>query len=119
MVHAMLFCLLAYEVPALRRGAMSLECPREVYNQVGWSEWTASLPQEWTLFLPLNSRYIPMHDRQVTTPTSTNTEVNEPVENSNSVVEESSIEDAAPIPSATEEHARSLSFRGVSNRSIT
>jgi len=65
MLHAMLYSLLAFEIPAARRGATSLECPREVYSRISWPEWTASLPQEWTLFLPLNSRYIPLHDRNV------------------------------------------------------
>jgi len=63
MCHNMIFTILALEVPASARGSMSLECPREVYNLVSWSEWTASLPGEWTIFLPLNSRYIPLHDR--------------------------------------------------------
>ena len=67
MVHAMLYSLLAFEIPAARRGAMSAECPREVYNRVSWPEWTASLPHEWTLFLPLNSRSIPLHDRDIST----------------------------------------------------
>lgn len=70
MVHAMIYSLLAFEVPAARRGAVSLECPREVYSRVSWPEWTASLPQEWTLFLPLNSRYVPLHDRDVESTTS-------------------------------------------------
>jgi hypothetical protein len=70
MVHAMIYSLLAFEIPAARRGAVSLECPREVYSRVSWPEWTASLPQEWTLFLPLNSRYVPLHDRDVESTTS-------------------------------------------------
>ena len=92
MVHNILFTLLALEVNASIRGAVSVECPREVYAQLSWSEWSgenclfpsffltlsfspsllisksifviiANLPSEWTLFLPLNSRYIPHHDR--------------------------------------------------------
>lgn len=63
MVHNIIFTLLALEVPASSRGAISVECPREVYSQLSWSEWSANLPSEWTLFLPLNSRYIPLHDR--------------------------------------------------------
>jgi len=63
MVHCMIFTLLALEVPANSRGAISIECPREVYSQLSWSEWSANLPSEWTMFLPLNSRYIPLHDR--------------------------------------------------------
>jgi hypothetical protein len=64
MAHAMVFTIVALEVPASSRGAISAECPREVYTKLGWSEWNASLPNEWTLFLPLNSRYVPIHDRQ-------------------------------------------------------
>ena len=66
MVHAMTFTVIALEVPAASRGAVSLECPREVYNRLSWHEWNASLPHEWTIFLPLNSRYIPLHDRDIT-----------------------------------------------------
>ena len=62
-VHSMLFTLLSIEVSALSRGAVSSECPREVYVKLGWSDWTSSLPHEWTIFHPLNARYIPLHDR--------------------------------------------------------
>merc|ERR1719476_1060451 len=64
MVHAMLFTILKFEVSAISRGAVSQECPREVYNRVSWPQFIAALPQEWTIFLPLNSRYIPIHDQQ-------------------------------------------------------
>lgn len=65
MLQAMLYCILSFELSAASRGVVSLECPREVYNRLSWAEWTSSLPFEWTLFLPLNSRYIPLHDREV------------------------------------------------------
>ena len=61
----MIYTILALEIPAYSRGVVSMECPREVYNRLSWSEWTGSLPLEWTLFLPLNSRYIPLHDRVI------------------------------------------------------
>jgi len=61
--HASIFTLLALEVPAYSKGAVSLECPREVYVKLNWSEWSAGLPKDWTMFLPLNARYIPLHDR--------------------------------------------------------
>jgi hypothetical protein len=61
----MIFTVLALEVPASSRGAVSLDCPREVYSQLSWNEWTANLPNEWTIFMPLNSRYIPLHDRHI------------------------------------------------------
>ena len=63
MLHAMIFTLLSMEVSAVSRGAVSSECPREVYVKLCWSDWTASLPPEWTIFHPLNARYIPLHDR--------------------------------------------------------
>ena len=63
MVHCIIFTLLVLEIPAAKRGVISRECPREVYSQLSWSQWSAQLPVLWTLFLPLNSRYIPMHDR--------------------------------------------------------
>ena len=59
----MIFTLLSIEVPAVLRGAVSNECPREVYVKLGWSDWTANLPPEWSIFQPLNARYIPLHDR--------------------------------------------------------
>ncbi len=55
--------LLAIEVPAVARGAVSFECPREVYVKLNWNENPAALPGDWTIFLPLNARYIPLHDR--------------------------------------------------------
>ena len=61
--HAMIFTLLSIEVPAVLRGAVSNECPREVYVKLGWSDWTANLPPEWSIFQPLNARYIPLYDR--------------------------------------------------------
>lgn len=65
MVHSMVYTILALEIPAFSRGAVSIEFPREVYSKLGWPEWSSAIPNEWTLFLPLNSRYIPLHDRDV------------------------------------------------------
>jgi len=66
MVHGMLYTVLALEIPAAQRGnVISMECPREVYNRLGWHEWTAGLPPEWTLFLPLNGRNVPLYDRNM------------------------------------------------------
>ena len=76
MAHAMIFTIIALEVPASSRGAVSAECPREVYTKLSWSEWNSSLPNEWTLFLPLNSRYVPIHDRQVQADNNNNQEEN-------------------------------------------
>lgn len=59
----MIFVLIALEVQAVSRGAVSMDYPREVYSKIGWHEWSATIPNEWTLFLPLNARYIPIHDR--------------------------------------------------------
>lgn len=80
MVHAMLFCIIGLEVQASVRGAVSLECPREVYTQLSWPEWDGSFPHEWTLFLPLNSRYIPLHDRSVEQEQRARND-NEPIQN--------------------------------------
>ena len=89
MTHAMAYTVIALEVPASCRGAVSVECPREVYTKLSWSEWSASLPNEWTLFLPLNSRYIPIHDRQE--------------QANNDIVEEDSDEDAPRNPGQIED----------------
>ncbi|KAL7493466.1 hypothetical protein ACHAWT_002462 [Skeletonema menzelii] len=62
LVHAMLYTILAFEVCAAS-GVISVETPREVYNKLSWPEWSANLPSEWTMFLPLNARHIPLHDR--------------------------------------------------------
>ncbi len=64
-LHAMIFTVLSMEVSAASKGAVSNECPREVYVKLGWSDWSASLPPEWTIFHPLNARYIPLHDRNL------------------------------------------------------
>jgi hypothetical protein len=65
MIHLMVYTVLVLEIPAFARGAISIEFPREVYSKLAWPEFTAAIPNEWTLFLPLNSRYIPLHDRDV------------------------------------------------------
>jgi hypothetical protein len=63
MLHTMLFTIIALELPSSARGAVSLESPREVYAKLSWPTWSSAIPEEWTLFFPLNSRYIPIHDR--------------------------------------------------------
>jgi hypothetical protein len=62
MMHAMLFTVFL-EAPNAARGTISVECPREVFNKLSWTEWNAQLPSEWTIFLPLNSRQTPLHDQ--------------------------------------------------------
>ena len=59
----MLYTILAFEVPSAASGVISVETPREVYNKLSWPEWSAQLPSEWTMFLPLNARHTPIHDR--------------------------------------------------------
>lgn len=76
LLHSMLYTVLALELPSSSRGVVSLEHPREVYSKLSWPEWTAGTPQDWTLFLPLNSRYIPIHDQGATENAGTN-EANE------------------------------------------
>jgi len=63
MVHAMLYTIVALEAPNSARGVITVECPREVYNRLSWQEPVMALPAEWTMFLPLNSRLSPLHDR--------------------------------------------------------
>ena len=63
MMHAMLYTILVLEAPNAARGVINVECPREVYNRLSWAEPVASLPAEWTMFLPLNSRVSSLHDR--------------------------------------------------------
>ena len=63
-VHAMAFCILAYEVPAFLRGRVSIEHPRELYSKIQSSDGNMNaFSCEWSLFYPLNSRYIPIEDR--------------------------------------------------------
>ena len=63
LLHSMLYTILAFEVPSAASGVISVETPREVYNKLSWPEWSAQLPSEWTIFLPLNARNTPIHDR--------------------------------------------------------
>jgi len=70
MFHAMLYTILGLEAPNAARGVVNVECPREVYNRLSWHEPVAALPAEWTMFLPLNSRLSPLHDRVSDTPTN-------------------------------------------------
>ena len=63
MVHAMLYTILGLELPNAARGVINVECPREVYNRLSWQAPLASLPPEYTIFLPLNSRLSSLHDR--------------------------------------------------------
>jgi len=65
MIHAMLYTILGLEAPTAARGIINMECPREVYNRLSWQEPVASLPAEFSIFLPLNSRSTPIHDRQI------------------------------------------------------
>ncbi len=65
MVHAMLFTIIGLEVPKSALGVLSVACPREVFNKLSWQEPSAAIPQEWTIFLPLNSRLNPLHDREI------------------------------------------------------
>lgn len=59
----MLYTILGLEAPNAARGVINVECPREVYNRLSWQENAYSLPAEWTVFLPLNSRVTSLHDR--------------------------------------------------------
>ena len=61
----MMYCLLVLEPRVHRNGLVSLECPRELYTALPWHDWGAIFPAEWTLYLPLNSRNIPLHDINV------------------------------------------------------
>lgn len=63
--QAMVYTVIAFEIPAVARGVVTRECPREVFNRLSWGEWSATLPPAWTLFLPLNSRYVPLYDQDV------------------------------------------------------
>lgn len=63
LMHSMLYTILAFEVPTAASGVISVDSPREVYNKLSWPVWSAQLPSEWTMFLPLNARHIPLHDR--------------------------------------------------------
>lgn len=65
MIHAMLFTIVGLEVPKSARGVLSVACPREVYNRLSWQEPSAAIPQEWTIFLPVNARLNPLHDREI------------------------------------------------------
>ena len=68
----MLYVILGLECIASARGFVSVECPREVYNRLSWQEPVAALPAEWTIFLPLNSRLSPLHDRDISDVTQDN-----------------------------------------------
>ena len=72
MLHAMLYTILGLEAPNARGGVINVECPREVFNRLSWDEPVAALPAEWTMFLPLNSRLSPLHDREVSNGTPNN-----------------------------------------------
>lgn len=64
-IHAMLYTIIGLEVPKSARGVLSVACPREVFNRLSWQAPSAAIPQEWTIFLPLNSRLNPLHDREI------------------------------------------------------
>lgn len=80
LVHSMMYTILAFECVCVGRGVISVETPREVYNKLSWPEWSAQLPAEWTMFLPLNARHTPIHDRVTT-------EVNSAQQNANAVAQ--------------------------------
>lgn len=63
-VHAMSFCILAFEVPAFLRGRVSIDHPRELHSRIEQNDWNIhDFSSEWSLFFPLNSRYVPIEDR--------------------------------------------------------
>jgi len=64
-VHAMIYCILAFEAPAFLRGRVSREHPREIYSKIQPSDQINihDLSSEWILFYPLNARYLPIEDR--------------------------------------------------------
>jgi len=64
LVHSMMYTILAFECVCVDRGIISVETPREVYNKLSWPEWSAQLPSEWTMFLPLNARHLSMHETE-------------------------------------------------------
>jgi hypothetical protein len=53
----MLYCVHKLEVPALTRGSVSFEHPRELFVELGWPTWSAALPPSFTLFHPLNGEW--------------------------------------------------------------
>jgi hypothetical protein len=53
----MLYCVHKLEVPALTRGSVSFEHPRELFVELGWPSWSAALPPSFTLFHPLNGEW--------------------------------------------------------------
>ena len=64
-LHAIAFCILAFEVPAFLRGKVSLEYPpRELYSKIQPSDQNKyGFSYDLSIFYPLNSRYIPIEDR--------------------------------------------------------
>ena len=53
-LHALLFAVLKFEIPALARGDVNSAKPRAAFTTLPWPALDAMLPPTWTLFMPLS-----------------------------------------------------------------
>ena len=54
--HAMVYCVLKLEIPALSRGEISFERPRSRWVELPYPALGAVLPPMWSIFVPPNTR---------------------------------------------------------------
>lgn len=62
MLHAILYCVLEFELPAYSRGEIDFETPRARFTELPWPALDAMLPPTWSLFMPLVPEDIPTFD---------------------------------------------------------
>ena len=57
---AMIFTFVSLELPKYQKGILCEDHPRECWNGLAWGDWSGSLPPDWTVFMSLNQRYVPV-----------------------------------------------------------
>lgn len=68
MCFMMVFCVRVFEVKAFTDGNINLDSPRMLYNALPWPMWRAALPQELTIFMPLNMRTVGLYNNAIPVP---------------------------------------------------
>ena len=66
LLSLMIHCVRKYEIDVYYRGIVNIDQPRQFYNALPWPTWNISLAPDYTVFLPLSHRSVPVY--QMTPP---------------------------------------------------
>lgn len=76
LLSLMIHCVRKYEIDVYYRGIVNIDQPRQLYNSLPWPTWNISLAPDYTVFLPLSHRSVPVY--QMTPPDFGHTNINAP-----------------------------------------